>query len=116
MKATFIRLGIRGFNPKLKKAAERLESLRTPDSEPIPPTTFNVQRHLLSAKGHRTFRASAMDMDRTIVSDMTGDFVDFGKLAENHKAAANHTTVVGETEVEVRPFGRSIGKVSPVTR
>jgi hypothetical protein len=29
MKATLIRLGIRGFNPKLKKAAGRLEDLRT---------------------------------------------------------------------------------------
>jgi len=40
MKATLIRLGIRGFNPKLKKAAERLEGLRTPESEPIPPNTL----------------------------------------------------------------------------
>src|SRR5215813_11256076 len=39
MKATLIRLGIRGFNPKLKKAPERLEGLRTPDGEPIPPNT-----------------------------------------------------------------------------
>src|SRR5215468_10690967 len=39
MKATLIRLGIRGFNPKLKKAADRLEGLRTPDGEPIPPNT-----------------------------------------------------------------------------
>jgi transposase len=40
MKATLIRLGIRGFNPKLKKAAERLEGLRTPDGGPIPPNTL----------------------------------------------------------------------------
>ena len=39
-KATLIRLGIRGFNPKLKRAAERLESLRTPEGEPIPPNTL----------------------------------------------------------------------------
>src|SRR5271168_148095 len=35
MKAALIRLGIRGFNPKLKRAAGRLESLRTPEGEPI---------------------------------------------------------------------------------
>ena len=35
-----IRLGIRGFNPKLKKAAGRLEDLRTPEDEPIPPNTM----------------------------------------------------------------------------
>ena len=40
MNATLIRLGIRGFNPKLKKAADRLEGLRTPDGEPIPPNTL----------------------------------------------------------------------------
>jgi transposase len=40
MKATLIRLGIRGFNPKLKRAAERLEGLRTPEGEPIPPNTL----------------------------------------------------------------------------
>src|SRR6266700_2917851 len=40
MKATLIRLGIRGFNPKLKKAAERLEGLRTAEGEPIPPNTL----------------------------------------------------------------------------
>src|SRR6476659_4599921 len=40
MKATLIRLGIRGFNPKLKKAAARLEGLRTPEGDPIPPNTL----------------------------------------------------------------------------
>jgi transposase len=40
MKAALIRLGIRGFNPKLKKAARRLEGLRTPEGEPIPPNTL----------------------------------------------------------------------------
>jgi transposase len=40
MKAALIRLGIRGFNPKLKKASERLDGLRTPEGEPIPPNTL----------------------------------------------------------------------------
>ena len=40
MKATLVRLGIRGFNPKLKTAAERLKVLRTPEGEPIPPNTL----------------------------------------------------------------------------
>ena len=37
MKAALVRLGIRGFNPKLKRAAERLDGLRTPEGEAIPP-------------------------------------------------------------------------------
>jgi transposase len=40
MKAALARLGIRNFNPKLKKAAERLGGLRTPEDEPIPPNTL----------------------------------------------------------------------------
>jgi transposase len=40
MKAALARLGIRGFNPKLKKALDRLEDLRTPEGEPIPPNTL----------------------------------------------------------------------------
>src|SRR3981189_933165 len=40
MKAALVRLGIRGFNPKLKKAVERLDGLRTPGGEPIPPNTL----------------------------------------------------------------------------
>src|SRR5450432_4370551 len=54
MKATLIRLGIRGFNPKLKKAAERLDGLHTPEGEPIPPNTLAelrrdmVRRRLIS--------------------------------------------------------------------
>src|SRR5262249_18929388 len=44
IKATLVRLGIRGFNPKLKKAAERLQGLRTPEGEPIPPNTLSELR------------------------------------------------------------------------
>jgi transposase len=40
MKATLIRLGIRGFNPKLRHAEQRLETLRTPEGEPIPANTL----------------------------------------------------------------------------
>src|SRR6201993_558370 len=40
MKAALSRPGIRGFNPKMKKAAQRLEDLRTPADEPIPPDTL----------------------------------------------------------------------------
>ena len=54
MKATLTRLGIRGFNPKLKKAAECLDGLRTPEGESIPPNTLAelrrdmVRRRLVS--------------------------------------------------------------------
>ena len=40
MKAALVRLGIRGFNPKLKRATARLDGLRTPEGEPIPPNAL----------------------------------------------------------------------------
>lgn len=40
MKATLVRLGIRGFNPKLRKAPEQLMALRTPEGCPIPSNTL----------------------------------------------------------------------------
>src|SRR5215468_1667194 len=47
IKATLARLGIRSFNPKLKKSPERLEHLRTPEGEPIPPNTLaELQRDM----------------------------------------------------------------------
>ena len=39
MKADLTRLGVRNFNPKLRKAAEKLDTVRTPQGGPIPPNT-----------------------------------------------------------------------------
>ena len=50
IKSTLARLGIRSFNPTLKKAPERLEHLRTPEGEPIPPNTLAELRRDLERK------------------------------------------------------------------
>jgi transposase len=50
IKATLARLGIRNFNPKLKKARERLEHLRTPEGAAIPPNTLAELRRDLERK------------------------------------------------------------------
>jgi transposase len=48
MKATLVRLGIRGLNPKLRKAPEQLAALRTPEGCPIPPNTLaELQRQMV---------------------------------------------------------------------
>src|SRR3954454_12321576 len=44
LKAVLVRLGIPGFKPTLRKAARRLDALRTPDGEPIPPNTLSEMR------------------------------------------------------------------------
>lgn len=47
MKSTLVRLGIRGVNPKLRKAAEGLDGLVTPEGEALPPNTLaELQRDL----------------------------------------------------------------------
>jgi len=40
LKGALARLGIHGFNPKLRKSAEKLEQLRTGAGEPLPPNTL----------------------------------------------------------------------------
>jgi transposase len=52
LKAALARLGIRGFNPKLRKAAARLEALRTPEGEPIPQ---NLLEEMLRDLAHLAF-------------------------------------------------------------
>jgi transposase len=48
MRSALARLGIRGFKPTLRKAAERLEQLRTPENVPLPPNTVAALRRDLA--------------------------------------------------------------------
>jgi len=41
MKSGLARLGIRGFKPELRKAAQQLDGLRTPEGVPLPPNTLD---------------------------------------------------------------------------
>src|SRR5262244_2501861 len=66
IKGTLARLGIRNFNPKLKKAPERLENLRTPEGEPIPPNTLaelhrDMERKLLVAEQIRQIEKARLE-------------------------------------------------------
>src|SRR5881275_2088852 len=47
MKATLARLGVRNFKPTLRKAAERLATVHTPEGVPLPPNTLaELQRDM----------------------------------------------------------------------
>src|SRR4051812_14489530 len=48
MRSALARLGIRGFKPGLRKAAERLEQLRTPEGMPLLPNTVAELRRDLT--------------------------------------------------------------------
>jgi transposase len=72
MKATLIRLGIRGFNPKLRHAEQRLETLRTPEGEPIPVNTLaelkpNMQRRRFICDQIRSIERERLErLERTL--------------------------------------------------
>ncbi|MCW2249256.1 hypothetical protein M2352_004916 [Azospirillum fermentarium] len=51
MKTTLVRLGVRGFNPSLKKAPERLENVRTPGGGTIPPNALAELRRDMACLG-----------------------------------------------------------------
>ncbi|HEX4828053.1 MAG TPA: transposase, partial [Xanthobacteraceae bacterium] len=63
MKAALARLGIRGFNLKLKKAVERLDGLRTPEGESIPPNTLAELKRDMERR--RLVRSQIRDLEGT---------------------------------------------------
>ena len=74
MKAALIRLGIRGFNPKLKRAAGRLDGLHTPEGEPIPPNTLaelrrDMERRRLVSNQIREIEEARMERLEQAPSD-----------------------------------------------
>ena len=66
MKSTLARLGLRGFKPTLRKAAERLDRLRTAEGVLLPPNTLAERRHGSSpwAEGPRDMARLRFVMDQ----------------------------------------------------
>jgi hypothetical protein len=51
IKATLARLGIRDFKPTLRKAAERLATVHTPEGMPLPPNALAELQHDMARLG-----------------------------------------------------------------
>ena len=64
MKATLIRLGIRGFNVKLRQAPERLEALRTPEGEGLRPNTLAELRREMARLDFVKAQIKAIELAR----------------------------------------------------
>jgi transposase len=62
MKAALIRLGIRDFNIKLRKAAEKLAGLRTPEGVPLPANTLDELRRDIARL--RLIREQTKDIEK----------------------------------------------------
>lgn len=63
LRAALVRLGVRGFNPALVSARGRLETLRTPDGEAIPPHTLREMNNDLARLAF--VRAQMKEIERT---------------------------------------------------
>ncbi len=50
MKSVLIQFGVRNFNPKLRKAAEKLDAVRTPEGVPLPVNTMAMLRRHMERK------------------------------------------------------------------
>ena len=92
IKATLARLGIRGFNPKLKKASERLGGLRTPEGEPIAPNTLAELRRDM--------------VRRRLVNDQIRQIEDASPDRGWHRDG-RHAGAGGTVAKHARPTGRS---------
>jgi len=63
-KSALARLGIRGFKPELRRAAERLEELRMPEDVPIPPNTLAEFRRDLERLAMIREQIKAIEQER----------------------------------------------------
>src|SRR3954452_4119693 len=74
IKAELALWGIQGFKPNLKKAAERLEALRTADGEPLPPNTLARLLRLLKRRTLISDQIKAIELAaaQAIERDPTG--------------------------------------------
>lgn len=64
VKAGLMRLGIRGFNPALRRAAKRLETLVSPEGMPLPPNTLDEIRRSLARLAVVREQIEAIERDR----------------------------------------------------
>jgi len=88
MKGALARLGVRGFNPKLKKAPARLASLRTPEGVPLPANTLAELRR---------------DMERLALVKQQIKAIEAARLARLQEAPDERTHAM------VRLLGRVVG-------
>jgi transposase len=64
MKSVLIQFGVRNFNPKLRKAAEKLDAIRTPEGGPLPVNTVDMLRRNLERKRVIDEQIKTIEQDR----------------------------------------------------
>ncbi len=64
VKSSMLRLGVRGFNPALRRAAKQLETLMTPEGAALPPNTLDEIRRDLARLAVVREQIEAIERDR----------------------------------------------------
>jgi transposase len=64
VKSGLLRLGVRGFNPALRRAGKQLETLVTPEGAPLPPNTLDEIRRDLARLAVVREQIEAIERDR----------------------------------------------------
>lgn len=64
VKSGMLRLGVRGFNPALRRAGKQLETLITPEGAPLPPNTLDEIRRDLARLAVVREQIEAIERDR----------------------------------------------------
>jgi transposase len=64
MKSILIQFGVRNINPKLRKAAEKLDAVRTPEGVPLPPYTVAMLRRLMERMRVINGQIKAIEQER----------------------------------------------------
>ena len=64
VKSGLLRLGVRGFNPGLRRAAKQIETLVTPEGAPLPPNTLDEIRRDLARLAVVREQIEAIERDR----------------------------------------------------
>jgi transposase len=73
IKATLARLGIRDFKPTLRKAAERLATVHTPEGMPLPPNALAELQRGMARLGFVISQIKEIEDARQITSRENSD-------------------------------------------
>jgi transposase len=73
MKSVRIQFGVRNFNPVLKKAHEKLESVRTPEGKPLPPNTRDMLRREMDRLKFTREQIKVIEQKRIVTLEQKAD-------------------------------------------
>ena len=123
MKSALARLGIRGFKAHLRKAPERLETLRTPEGTALPPNILEEFRRdmaRLALVREQIVEIEKARIERLVHAPDTGPHVDGAAARQGHRHCDRDGRHVGAgslvAELARSPSGGALCRAHGLTR